>query len=258
MNTFLILLKKELTEQSKSKKLVILAFVFLFVAISSVVFAKIMPELLKSLNVQEQGIQFNLPAPSYKDAIDQFIKNISQLAIFIIIFLVAGAISDEKSKRTLELLLVKPVSRKTFVLAKFVSYFLSIGIVYAICSFIFYFYTVSLFGHFDLINFLVMAKMTLIYILLIVSVTIFGSTISSNTIMAAGIGFVGMIIFGALPALFKQLSSYTPYRLIGDYKDIMESGWHGDIWKPLIVSVVLIIALIISSISLMQKQEVER
>ena len=258
MNTFLILLKKELLEQSKSKKLLILAFLFLFVAVSSAIFAKIMPELLKSLNVQGQGIEIKLPTPSYKDAIDQFIKNISQLAIFVIIFVVAGSISDEKSKKTLELLLVKPVSRKTFVLAKYISYFLSIGIIFALSSLIFYFYTVSLFGHFDLINFLIMAKMTLIYILLIVSVTIFGSSIFSNNIMAAGIGFVGMILFGSIPALFKKLSDYTPYRLIGDYKDIMEKGFGADTWTPLVISILLIFILIGSSIYFMNKQEVER
>jgi ABC-2 type transport system permease protein len=97
LHILLILLKKDLLEQWRTKKILILAIIFLFVAISSPIMAKILPELMKSISVP--GMVISLPSPTYLDAIDQYIKNISQIAILVVIFIVAGAICDEKTAK---------------------------------------------------------------------------------------------------------------------------------------------------------------
>ena len=256
MSIFLTLLKKELTEQMRSKKLLILAIVFLFVAVSSAILAKLLPQILSS-NIM-QGIEIKIPEPTYKDAIDQFVKNISQLALFVFVFVVAGSIADEKNKRTLEILFTKPVSRTSFVLAKFTSYFLSVSVLYAISSLIFYFYAKALFGQFDLINFLIMAKAVLIYVLLIMSATIFGSSFSANSIIAAVFGFVSMIVFGTVIPLIHSIKDYGPYVLLSSYKEIAQNGWSSNLTIPLVTAVTLIFIFIISTICIVKNQEVER
>ena len=99
----LTLLKKDLMEQWRTKKILILIIIFLFVAISSPIIAKLTPELLKSISVP--GLTINLPAPTYSDSLDQFIKNTSQIALLVLVFVVAGAVSDEKNRKSLEILL---------------------------------------------------------------------------------------------------------------------------------------------------------
>jgi ABC-2 type transport system permease protein len=256
MSTFLILLNKEIKEQSRSKRLLILGIVFLFVAISSAIMAKLLPQIINS--AQTEGITIHIPEPTYKDAIDQFVKNIGQLSLFVFVFVVAGAIADEKNKKTLELLFAKPISRGSFVLAKFIAYFLTIGVFYAVAAFIFYFYTVNLFGHFDLFNFLLMAKLALIYVLLIVSATIFSSSISGNSIIAAILGFVAMIIFGTIIPLINSIKKYAPYELMNKYKDVSQNGWSSDLWIPLIVTLALIVIFVLATIFIVKNQEVER
>lgn len=164
------LFKKEFWEMIRTKKLLVLVIIFLFVAISSPILAKILPELLKNIP-STPGLSIKIPEPTWHDSIDQFIKNISQLAMIVVVFVFAGAIAEEKNKRTLEMMMTKPVSRTNFVVSKIVSALISLLIVYVLSSLIFYFYTVSLFGSFSLGNFSLMAALVLVYLFQVVAVT---------------------------------------------------------------------------------------
>jgi len=257
MRTLLILIKKDLLDQFRSKKIIILIFTFLFVAISSVVIAKVLPQILGAIP-STPGLIIDLPTPTYKDAIDQFVKNLSQLAIFVLVFLVAGAIADEKNKKTLELVLTKPVSRSLFVLSKFKAYFLSITAIYLISALIFYFYTCTTFAVFGFGHFFLMTLLILIYLILICAATIFFSTILTNSILAAVGGFGTMIILGTIWGLIDKIKDYSPYQLVSNYQNIIASGWDGNLLWPLIISLLLIIVFVLSSMALFRQQEVER
>ncbi len=256
LSTLLILIKKDLVEQWRTKKILILTIIFLFVAISSPIMAKILPEILKSVSVP--GMKITLPDPTYLDAIDQYIKNISQIALLVIIFLVAGAVSDEKSCKTLEILLTKPISRTEFVLSKFKSYFINIVAVFVVCSTIFYFYTTSIFTSFNFLNFIIMAALVLLYILMIVAITILASTIVKNSIIAGGIGFVSYIIFGTVFSLIESLKPYSPGMIFDIYKDIVRTGWTNDLIYPLVITIIIIFMSAISAILIFRRQEIDR
>lgn len=256
LSILLILLKKELLEQWRTKKILILTIIFLFVAISSPIMAKILPEVMKSISVP--GMVISLPTPTYLDAIDQYIKNISQIAILVVIFIVAGAICDEKNRKTLEILLTKPISRMAFVVSKFKAYFISVTAVYAVCSIIFYLYTASIFGSFNLVNFIIMNALVLLYVLMITSITILASTIVKNSIIAGGIGFFSYIIFGTIFGLIECLKPYSPGKIFDIYGDVIKTGWTNDLIWPLIITTVIIFVSAISAILIFRKQEIDR
>ena len=256
LSVLLILLKKDLLEQWRTKKILILAIIFLFVAISSPIMAKILPELMKSISVP--GMVISLPAPTYLDAIDQYIKNISQIAILVVIFIIAGAICDEKNRKTLEIILTKPISRMIFVLSKFKSYFISIISVFVVCSIIFYIYTASIFGLFNLVNFIIVNALVLLYILMIASITILASTIVKNSIIAGGIGFFSYIIFGTIFGLVESIKPYSPGKIFDIYESVIKTGWTNDLVWPLIITIVVIITSAISAIIIFRKQEIDR
>lgn len=256
MKLLLTLIKKELLEQLRTNKVIILIFTFLFVAIGSPILAKIIPKLFE--NISMPGLTINIPTPTYRDAIDQFVKNISQLPTFIIVFAVAGAISDEKAKKTLEILLTKPIKRSLFILAKFKSYFFTIGLLYIACALIFYTYTVSIFSSFAFGNFALLSFLILLYFLFIVSITMFGSVISKSTISSALIGFVGLIIFGTIVGSIGKISKYSTSYVLSNYKNIVESGWNKDFLPSVIVTLILIVLSFILSIYFFQRQEIER
>lgn len=256
MSDLAVLVKKDLLEQWRTKKILILIIVFSFVAIGSPIFAKITPEILKSVSVP--GMTINIPTPTYIDSLDQFIKNTSQIALLVLVFVVAGAVSDEKNKKTLEMLLTKPVSRTNFILSKFVASFVSIGSVFIAMSIIFYLYTVSLFSVFDFTHFSLMVGNVLLYILMIVSITILASTIVKNSITAGGIGFISFIVFGAIFGIIKQIENYSPNLIFSRYTNVVKYGWNHDLTVPIFIIVITIILAITMAILLFRTQEIER
>lgn len=256
MSNLSALIKKDLMEQWRTKKILILIIVLLFVAIGSPIFAKLTPELLKNISVP--GMTINLPDPTYVDSLDQFIKNTSQIALLVLVFVVAGAVVDEKNRRTLEMLLSKPVSRIDFITSKFISYFVSIGAVFVGASLTFYLYTVSVFSGFDIINFSIMAGNVLLYIFMIVSITILASTVVKNSIAAGGIGFISYILFGTIFSLIESIKDFSPNLIFSNYKDVVVHGWNYDLLMPILVIVSVIAISIITSILLFRAQEIER
>jgi ABC-2 type transport system permease protein len=256
MRTYLTLFIKESTEILRSKKLLILCIVFGFVAISSPIIAKIIPDIFKNINTN--GIVFNIPDPTWKDAIDQFVKNTSQFGLIVVLFMFAGAIADEKSKKTLEMLLTKPISRAGYILSKFFAGALYISTIFALSGIVFYSYTSSLFGDFNLVNFVWLMLFLLIFLLTIFAVTLFFSTISGSQIMAAGLALATSIVFTSVLGYIKAISDYSPSYIISNYKDLMTMGDLNQFFPSLYTSLAVIIALVILSISLFSKQEIER
>jgi len=257
MSTTGVLFKKDLMEQVRSRKALILAVVFLFLALVSPISAKLMPQLLKNFVVQG-GVTISIPEATYNDAVAQFVKNAGQLVVFLLIFVVAGAVADEKIRKTLEMVLVKPVSRSAFILSKFLAYFSTITLSYAVSSLLFYLYTVSIFESFSGLNFSIVAVLTLIYLLLIISVTIFASTLSRSPAIAGVIGLFSSFIFGSILGLFSSTAGYAPGYILAHYSDVMRQGWSVEFAPPTMVSIALIIVFVSLSIIAFAKQEIER
>lgn len=255
MPEFLVLVRKELLEQWRTKKILIMAIIFLFVAISSPIIAKLTPELLKSVSIP--GLSINLPAPTYNDALDQLVKNISQIALLILVFMVAGAVSDEKSKKTLDIVLTKPISRTKFILSKFCSYFVIISLIFISACLVFYIYTITNFATFNLINFLLMMFIMLLYVLMIISITIFASTMVSNSLVAGGIGFASFIIFGTISGLIEPIKKYSPNLIFSDYKELVASGLNTNLLISAIIIIGVITVFIVSSIVAFRHQEIK-
>jgi len=257
MNNFMTLLKKESTEIIRSKKLLILIIIFAFVAVSSPILAKIIPDLLKNMP-ETPGITFSLQDPTWRDAIDQLVKNLAQFGLIVIIFMFAGSVAEEKNKKTLEMILTKPISRANFVLAKFISGALYISVVFLLFQAVFYLYTVSIFTSFSLANYAWLSLFLLIWLLVIYALTIFSSAIARSQLIGAGIAFAISIVFTTVVGYISAISDYSPSFVISNYKDLMANGSLSPFLPSLYTSLGIIIVLVVAAVTLFSKQEVER
>lgn len=256
MNKFVTLVKKEFLESIRTNKVLTLVVILVFIALSSPITAKLLPLILKTIDLQ--GISITFPDPTYLDAVDQFIKNITQLGIFFVIFLVSGLVADEKVNKTLEILLTKPLLRSQVILAKYVHLFAILAGTYFVAAVTFYLYTISLFTPFNAVNFSIVALMVLLYLLTISSVTIWASTVSKNALGAAGIGLVFMFLVGPIFSLVEMLRPYSPTVIIGEYRNILSSGYTTELLKPIATSLVIIAGSVVASIWFFKKTEIER
>lgn len=193
------MLRKELLEQWRTRRLLVVAVVFAALGIGSPLLARYTPELVKAL----AGDQFQiiLPPPTAADAVDQFLKNVGQAGVLAAILLAMGSVAVEKERGTAALLLTKPVSRAAFLLAKLLAIgaTLFVGLVAAASGG--YAYTAILFETLPVPGWSAMAGLLLLALIAYASLTFLGSALSRSSLAAAAIGIGAMIVLALVSAL---------------------------------------------------------
>ena len=118
--SFIAELRKEILEQWRTYRLLICAVVLGFFGMTSPLLAKFTPEILKAVPGAD-AFSALVPTPTVIDAFTQYIKNMDQFGILLALLITMGAVAQEKDKGTAAMMLVKPLSRGAFLLAKFIA-----------------------------------------------------------------------------------------------------------------------------------------
>jgi ABC-2 type transport system permease protein len=235
------LLRKELLEQWRTRRLLVVAVVFVALAIGSAFLARYTAELVQALGGVPFEIEF--PEPTTADAVTQFLKNLGQAGILTAILLTMGSVATEKERGTAALLLSKPASRGAFLAAKLVAIAATLGISLAVASAAGYFYTVLLFDAPDALGWAAMTGMLLLALLAYAALTFLGSTLTRSSIAAAGIGIAGLIGVGLVSAL-PSVAPYTPAGISGEPAMALALGTDpGPLLGPLLANVAFVLAV---------------
>ena len=138
-------LRKEWLELWRTYRLLVVGAVLILFGLLSPLLARYTPEIIKTMPGGEAIAQV-MPAPTIGDAVDQYVKNISQFGVLLALLLTMGTVVQEKTRGTAALMLVKPLPRLTFLLAKFVALALAFALTIALAAAACYYYTWLLFG----------------------------------------------------------------------------------------------------------------
>jgi ABC-2 type transport system permease protein len=202
MTGFGILLGKELRESWRTRRLPVLAVLFLVVGIVSPLTARYLNEILGAALAGQ--LPLTLPDPTVGTAVEQLQKNLGQLGALAAIALAMGSVAGELDKGTAALVLAQPASRSAFLLAKLTA----IAVVLAICTalgiVVAWLYTAILFEPAPVTGWLVFALLSWLALLAWAAVTFLASAATGSTTAAAGIGFVALIglsLLAIAPAL---------------------------------------------------------
>ena len=201
------MLRKELLEQWRTRRVLVVAAVFTALGIGSPLLARYTPELVKML----AGDQFQIvvPPPTAADAVDQFLKNLGQAGVLTAILLAMGSVAVEKERGTAALLLTKPVSRAAFLLAKLLAIGSTLLIGLLLAAIGGYAYTAILFEALPVAGWSAMAGTLLLAMVAYASLTFLGSALSRTSLAAAAIGIGAMIVLALVSAL-PGIGPFTP------------------------------------------------
>jgi len=162
---FRTLLSKELREQRRTHRLLIVALVLLVSGMLSPLLAKYTPLLLSSLPGVPPSLAALIPQPTILDSFTQFVKNVSQFGVILVIILTMGALAQEIERGTASMLLTKPVRRSAVIMAKWSAGVLSVlgGMILATLGFTFY--TLVLFEPFSLVNLAILTILMTVFLI---------------------------------------------------------------------------------------------
>jgi ABC-2 type transport system permease protein len=202
-----VMLRKELLEQWRTRRLPVVAVVFGAIGIGSPLLARYTSELVEAL----AGDQFQivLPPPTAADAVDQFLKNVGQAGVLTAILLAMGSVAVEKERGTAALLLTKPVSRAAFLLAKLLAIGTTLLIGLIVAAIGGYAYTAILFEALPAAGWSAMAGLLLLALVAYASFTFLGSALSRSSLAAAAIG-IGAMILLAIVSVLPGIGPLTP------------------------------------------------
>ena len=201
------MLRKELLEQWRTRRVLVVAVVFTALGIGSPLLARYTPELVKAL----AGDQFQIvvPPPTAADAVSQFLKNLGQAGVLTAILLAMGSVAVEKERGTAALLLTKPVSRAAFLFAKLLAIGATLLIGLLVAAIAGYYYTAILFEALPPLGWAAMAGLLLISLIAYASLTFLGSALTRSSLPAAAIG-IGALIVLALVSALPTVGPFTP------------------------------------------------
>jgi ABC-2 type transport system permease protein len=202
MSGFGILVRKELLEAWRTRRLPAVAILFVVVGIISPLTAKYLNEIL-TLALGDQ-LPVILPEPTAAMAIEQVQKNLGQMGALAAIALAMGSVASELDRGTAALVLAQPATRPAFLAAKLVG----IAVVLAVCTGLVmgvaWIYTAILFEPLPVGGFLAFAVLSWLSLFAWAALTFLASTVTGSSMAAAGLGFVALIglsLVAVIPAI---------------------------------------------------------
>jgi ABC-2 type transport system permease protein len=232
-----ILLRKELLEQWRSLRLPLSVVVFALIGFASPLLARFTPEILKA--VGGTAIPIVLPPPTAADAVDQLAKNVTQLGAFVAILLASGAVAAEKERGTAALLLVRPVGRAGFLLAKLAGIGVTLAAAVLVAVAGAWFYTLVLFEPLSVPGTVAAGALDWLFLMSWAALTFLASTLTRSSLAAAGIGIVALIAVGVL-GIVPALAAWLPFGLIGVARALALGLDPPTVWTPIAGTVLLI------------------
>jgi ABC-2 type transport system permease protein len=252
MRGFAVLLNKEIAEQWRTRRLPVVAVIFLLFGLGSPVLAKYTPDIVK---LAASSIDIHVPTPTIKDAVAQLIKNLSEVGVLTAILLAMGSVAGEKEAGTAAFVLVKPVSRFAFLAAKFSGLAVTMAAAVLVCGLAAYLYTDLLFAPLTVPGFAAACLVILLSLLEIAAVTFLGSTLVRSSIPAAGIGIVALVVASIVSSL-PNVGHFTPFGLNELAMDLAlrqtATGWG---W-PVIANAGFVVVALAASWLVFRRQEI--
>ena len=228
MSGFRVLLAKEMREAWHTRRLPMVALLFVVLGLISPLAARYLPEIMRAALGDQLVIP--IPPPVAADAVAQVQKNIGQLGTLAAIALAMGAVSGELDRGTAALVLAQPVSRPAFLAAKLAAIALVLGFATAASVMVAWVYTALLFSPMPVGGWAVLAVLDWLGLCAWMGLTLLASAWTGSTTAAAGLGFVawiGVSIAAVVPTLDRVLPtglSEPAYRIAAGLTDGLATG----------------------------------
>ncbi|OGO36880.1 MAG: hypothetical protein A2147_11600 [Chloroflexi bacterium RBG_16_57_8] len=230
------LLKKEIKEQLRTYRLVVVGGVFLLFGITTPLMLKYLPEIIK---LAGENIPVDIPPPAAVDSLVEYAGTIGQIGVLVAVLVGMGSVANELQRSTAVMTLSKPVTRSAFVTAKLVAMSLTFIISMALASAFCFAYTVWLIGGANAAQFVGLNLLLGLFLVFCLAVTVLFSSLFRSSLAAGGIA-LGVLVAQAGFSVLPVVGSYMPGKLLG-WGSSLVMGGRETYWSALAITALLIV-----------------
>ncbi len=211
MRGFAVLLKKEIYEQLRTYRVVVVGGVFLIFGITTPLLLKYLPEFIKLAGEQLQVV---VPPPTAAQSLVEYAGTMGQIGVLVAVLVAMGCVANELQRGTAVLTLSKPVTRAAFVTAKLVAMSLTFVVSLAVASLVCLAYTVWLIGPADVQSFVGLNLLAALFLVFCLAVTVLFSSLFRSSLAAGGVS-IGVLVGQAGLSVLPLIGDYMPGKLLG-------------------------------------------
>lgn len=183
-----------------------------------------------------QGVTVVMPPPSRAQGVAQFLGDVVEIGLLVIIAITMGSVAGEKVSGVTTFIVTKPVSRKAYVLSKFLVLLGALTAGVAAATLLASLYSETLIGPVDWARTFAAAASTWLYALFILSATFAASMAVTSSLAAGGIGLAIHIVTALAGAVLSKsaLGPYLPSVLPGNANAFLLTGSDVDVVARLV------------------------
>lgn len=249
MRGFRTLLKKELREQLRTHRLLVVAAVFTAFGLATPLLFRFLPQLLE---LAGEELEIRMPPPTAGTVFTEYAGTLVQVGVLMAVLMAMGSIARERERGLTAMILSKPANHGAYVLAKAIALGASFAIAQAAGGAACYHYTAMLIGPADAGAFVSMNLLVALFLIFCLAATLLSSSLLRNQLAAGGIALAALIGQGLL-AQIPLAGDYVPGQLTS-WGTGLVSGPHPTAWPALAVTVALAAACLAgASVALRQR-----
>jgi ABC-2 type transport system permease protein len=170
---------------------------------------RLLPVILEQAGTP--GMDLELPEMGPADGYLQFLEFAQQLGLLAVILVFMGVLAAERRSGLLVTLFVKPVSRLSYLTARWLINALYVALSFTLGAALALLYTKLLLGSLPWGTALAAALLCMSYVVLAFSWTFFFSSLTRSTGAAAGLALIPLFLLPVLGALWSPLGDLAPY-----------------------------------------------
>ncbi len=256
MKQWFVMFKKEAVEMIRNYKWVWIPLVFAIVGLTQPISSYYMPDLMENFGELPEGTVIEIPIPPPGSVMNATLGQFSQIGVLVLVLSSMGAISSERNTGTAGLILAKPVSKVSFITAKWAA-----AVLIAWLALIFgfaaaWYYTELLIGPVEagpaVAGFFVYG----LFLTFVVTVTIFLSSLMKNSLGIAFLSIGVVLALSILSGVLKTLLFWSPGTLTAHAGSLLETGEAGDHFAAAVtMSSLVIVALLLLAPYLFKRQK---
>ncbi|MBP3040027.1 ABC transporter permease subunit [Bacillaceae bacterium Marseille-Q3522] len=253
MTEFVILLKKEMLEMWRSYKFLWMPVLFLILGMMQPLSSYYLPDLLEAFGGLPEGTVLEIPLPSAEEVFVLTLGQFSQVGVIVIVLALMGMFAGERSSGTAVMVLVKPVSYAKYFLAKWAAASMLIIGSYLIGVAAAFYYIDILFTGLPVKEFFLAISIYGLWLLFIVSLTLFFSTLLKRTGAIAAVSLIIIIGQSIVTSVLHDTLSWTPGALSLHAQEMIMGVSAEGLSGSLISSILLVVLMICGGVFYIRK-----
>ncbi|NMA91067.1 MAG: ABC transporter permease [Amphibacillus sp.] len=257
MSQFLTVFKKEFMESWRNFSWVWVPIVFILLSIMDPLTYYYLPKIMDAVGGVPEGMAFEIPEIPAPDAVMLALVQISSIGVLIVVLLTMGTIAGERKTGIAELVLVKPVNHVTYILAKWFAKFVLFFIAFTIGMLLNWYYVNLLFGDVGFTELIYLLLFYALWIMFVISLTIFFSTIFKGPGPVAGVTIGTLLSMSVVNGLVNHWLPWFPNQLSTYINEMLyNQSVSTELWGTAGITVGLSAILLICSFIIFKNKKV--